>query len=88
MKNSDLSDELKGTVLGLLQEASLKEDIVVLVVNDPQQLVVKWLHNIDKKTDSVQERILKIVSRYHVQNHSTLCIKHYVVPKKCCRMST
>ena len=57
-----MSDELKGSALELLQEAALKEDIVVLIVNDPQQYVVKWLHNIDKKTVMVQEKILKIVS--------------------------
>ena len=62
IKNSDLSDELKGVTLGLLQEAALKDDIVVLISNDPQQHVIKWLHNIDKNTVTVQERIIKIVS--------------------------
>ena len=62
IKNSDLSDELKGLTLGLLQEAALRDDVVVLISNDPQQHVIKWLHNIDKNTVTVQERIIKIVS--------------------------
>ena len=36
IKNSDLSDEFKGVTLGLLQEAALRDDIVVLISNDPQ----------------------------------------------------
>ena len=62
ISNSELSDELKGAALGLLQEASLRQDVVVLISNDPQQHVIKWLHNIDKKSDTVQERIIKVVS--------------------------
>ena len=66
IKNSDLSDELKGLTLGLLQEAALRDDIVVLISNDPQQHVIKWLHNIDKNTVTVQERIIKIVSFWEI----------------------
>ena len=62
IKNSELNDELKGMALGLLQEAALRKDIVVLISNDPQQHIIKWLHNIDKNTVIVQERIIKIVS--------------------------
>ena len=66
IKNKVLRDELKGAALGLLQEATLREDIVLLIVKDPQQHVVKWLHDIDKNTVILQERIIKIVSCLYV----------------------
>ena len=76
IKNSDLSDELKGLTLGLLQEAALRDDIVVLISNDPQQHVIKWLHNIDKNTVTVQERIIKIVSFWEIVRRYKLNCKN------------
>ncbi len=62
VRSADLSPELKGHVLALLQEALLTPDVVQLVVNEPQQHVVAWTHNIDKHPPAVQERLVKIVS--------------------------
>lgn len=59
---SELSDALKGAALGLLQQGALREDVLLLIVHDPQQHVVRSLHQVEKKPAAVQERLVKIVS--------------------------